>query len=345
MNVVFLLFGGVVADRLPRQLVIVASSTAAGFSQAGAAALVLSHTASVPLLAALAGVNGIAASFNFPATSALVAQTVPAEIRKQANVLNRLGVNSAMIAGAAGGGVLVAAFGPGWGLAIDALSYLVSAGCFMLVRVAGSPRRDSTSTLTDLREGWREFIGRTWVWVVVLAFCFLNAALVGGVYVLGPAVADNTIGRRLWGVVLAAQTAGMLAGGFVAMRLRVRRLLLVGMACCVGETLLLLPLAVAPRFWLLVTGAFISGICIEQFGIAWETSVQEHIPPDKLARVYSYDALGSFVAIPLGEVSAGPVAKLIGTGPALLGAVGIIVLSVGGALLSRQVRDLEHRPG
>jgi hypothetical protein len=215
----------------------------------------------------------------------------------------------------------------------------------MLVRVAGSPRRDSTSTLTDLREGWREFIGRTWVWVVVLAFCFLNAALVGGVYVLGPAVADSTIGRRLWGVVLAAQTVGMLAGGFVAMRLRVRRLLLVGMVCCLGETLLLLPLAVAPRFWLLVTGAFIGGICTEQFGIAWETSVQEHIPPDKLARVYSYDALGSFVAIPLGEVSAGPVAKLIGTGPALLGAVGIIVLSVGGALLSRQVRDLEHRPG
>jgi hypothetical protein len=64
-----------------------------------------------------------------------------------------------------------------------------------------------------------------------------------------------------------------------------------------------------------------------------------------LARVYSYDALGSFIAIPLGEVSAGPVARLIGTGPALLGAAGIVLVAVAGTLLSRQVRTLEHQPG
>jgi hypothetical protein len=60
--------------------------------------------------------------------------------------------------------------------------------------------------------------------------------------------------------------------------------------------------------------------------------------------VYSYDALGSFLAIPLGEVSAGPVARAIGTGPALLGAAGIVAVAVAGTLLSRQVRTLEHGP-
>ena len=217
-NVLFLLFGGVVADRLPRQLVVVASSTVAGLSQGAAALLVLGHWASVPLLAVLAGVNGIAASFGFPATAALVPQTVPAPIRKQANALNRLGINSSMIVGAALGGVLVAAFGPGWGLVIDALSFLVSAGCFALVRVAPVPPREHRSTLHELRDGWREFISRTWVWVVVLAFCFINAAVVAGIQVLGPAVADQTIGRRLWGLVLAAHTAGMVAGAVVALR-------------------------------------------------------------------------------------------------------------------------------
>jgi MFS family permease len=342
-NVLFLLFGGVVADRLPRQLVVVASSTVAGLSQGGAALLVLTHTASVPALAALAGVNGIAASFSFPATSALVTQTVPADIRKQANALNRLGVNTAMIAGSTAGGLIVAAAGPGWGLAVDAASYLASAGCFALVRVAATPVRERTGTLAELREGWREFIARTWVWVVVLAFCFLNAAEVGAIQVLGPAVADHTIGRRLWGVVLAAQTAGMVAGAFVALRLRVRRLLLFGMVCAAGDVLLLVPLAVAPYAWPLVTGAFLGGLGLEQFGIAWETSVQEHVPPDRLARVYSYDALGSFVAIPLGQVAAGPVAGLVGTRTALLGAAGIIAGSVGAALLSREVRTLEHQ--
>jgi MFS family permease len=342
-NVVFLLFGGVVADRLPRQFVVVASSTVAGLSQAGAAAGVLTHHASVPLLAALGGVNGLAASFSFPATSALVAQTVPAEIRKQANALNRLGINTAMIVGAAAGGVLVAGAGPGWGLMVDALTFLASAGCFALVRVAAVPVRERTGTLAELREGWREFAGRTWVWVVVFAFCFFNAALVGAVYVLGPSVADHTIGRRLWGVVLAAQTAGMVSGAFVGLRLRVRRLLLVGMVCSAGVVLLVVPLAVAPYVGLLVAGAFLGGIGVEQFGIAWETSVQEHVPEDKLARVYSYDALGSFIAIPLGEIAAGPVAELVGTRTAILGAAGIILASVGAALLSREVRTLEHR--
>jgi MFS family permease len=344
-NVLFLLFGGVVADRLPRQLVVVASSTVAGLSQGAAALLVLGHWASVPLLAVLAGVNGIAASFGFPATAALVPQTVPAPIRKQANALNRLGINSSMIVGAALGGVLVAAFGPGWGLVIDALSFLVSAGCFALVRVAPVPPREHRSTLHELRDGWREFISRTWVWVVVLAFCFINAAVVAGIQVLGPAVADQTIGRRLWGLVLAAHTAGMVAGAVVALRLKVRRLLLVGMVCSAGDVLLLVPLGVAPRFEILVVGAFLGGIGLEQFGIAWTTSVQEHVPADKLARVYSYDALGSFIAIPLGQVAAGPVAQVIGTRTALLGAAGIVLLAIGGTLLSRQVRTLEHGAG
>ncbi len=344
-NVLFLLFGGVVADRLPRQLVVVASSTVAGLSQGAAALLVLGHWASVPLLAVLAGVNGIAASFGFPATAALVPQTVPAPIRKQANALNRLGINSSMIVGAALGGVLVAAFGPGWGLVIDALSFLVSAGCFALVRVAPVPPREHRSTLHELRDGWREFISRTWVWVVVLAFCFINAAVVAGIQVLGPAVADQTIGRRLWGLVLAAHTAGMVAGAVVALRLKVRRLLLVGMVCSAGDVLLLVPLGVAPRFEILVVGASLGGIGLEQFGIAWTTSVQEHVPADKLARVYSYDALGSFIAIPLGQVAAGPVAQVIGTRTALLGAAGIVLLAIGGTLLSRQVRTLEHGAG
>jgi MFS family permease len=341
-NVLFILFGGVVADRLPRQFVVVGSSTVAGLSQGAVALLVITHHASVPVLAALAGVNGIAASFGFPATAALIAQTVPAEIRKQANALNRLGTNSAAIVGAALGGVLVALIGSGWCLAIDALTFLLSAGCFALVRVAAAPPREHSSTFAELREGWREFAGRTWVWVVVLAFCFINAAFVGGVFVLGPAVADHSIGRGLWGIVLAANTAGMVAGAFVALRLKVRRLLLVGMVSIAPMVLMLVPLAIAPYFPILLVSAFLSGVGVEQFGVAWETSVQEHIPPDKLARVYSYDALGSFIAIPAGEMAAGPIAALVGTRVALLGAAAIILLSVGGTLLSREVRSLEH---
>jgi MFS family permease len=343
-NVLFILFGGVVADRLPRQLVMVVSSVLAAASQAVVATLVLTDTASIGLLMALSAVNGTVSAFAFPAASALLAQTVPEEIRKQANAINRLGINAAMISGSALGGLLVAAVGPGWGLAADAATFAVAGALFALVRVA--PYRHAgaarSSTARDLREGWTEFVARTWVWVVVLGFCFLNMALVAAQSVLGPAVADETIGRRAWGFILAAETAGMVVGAVVAMSIRVRRLLFLGVACCIGEAVLIAALGLTPFVVVLLPVAFVAGLALEQFGIAWETSIQEHIPADKLARVYSYDALGSFIAIPVGQVAIGPVAEAVGVVPSLFGLASISALAVVGMLASRDVRTLEH---
>jgi hypothetical protein len=78
------------------------------------------------------------------------------------------------------------------------------------------------------------------------------------------------------------------------------------------------------------------------FSIAWETTVQEHVPADRLARVYSYDALGSLLAVPIGQVAAGPAALALGAEAALLGAAGLMALAVVGMLASRDVRGLEH---
>ena len=169
----------------------------------------------------------------------------------------------------------------------------------------------------------------------------LNAALAGGVNVLGPAVADETIGRSAWGLVLAAQTAGMVIGGLIALRIRVRRLLLLGVACMAAESVLLVGLAVAPTILVLVSAGVAVGIAVEQFAVAWETSFAQHIPADRLARVYSYDILGSIVAIPLGQVTVGPAAAAIGTRDTLLVLAALVLLSVLGMLLSRDVRRLE----
>ena len=351
--VVFLLFGGVIADRLPRHLVMVASSGLAALSQGAIAVLVLTHSATIPLLIGLSAISGLTGAFAFPASSALLPQTVPDSIRTQANAINRLGMNAAMIVGASAGGLLVAAVSPGWGLAIDACTFIAAAVLYSLVRVAdhraeqnadNAEQRESTSTLYELRIGWREFVSRSWVWIVVLGFMFFNMAETGAESVLGPTVADATFGRPAWGFILAAQTAGMVVGAFVVMRVKTRRLLLVGVACCVAPPFLLAALALAPYTVIMVPLAFITGIAIEQFSVAWEVSVQEHVPADKLARVYSYDALGSMLVMPLGQVIAGPLAAVVGTETALLIAAGVAMLSVVGMLSSRSVRTLEHRP-
>jgi MFS family permease len=344
-NVLLLLFGGVVADRFPRHLVLVVSSALAMLTRSVVAGLVLTGSPSVPLLMGLSAINGAVAAFALPASSAMLPQTVPAEVRQSANALNRLGSNAAMIVGAAAAGILVASFGPGWGIAIDAITFGLAAALYAFIRVPAY--RDSAASagvLTELREGWSEFTARSWVWVVVLGACFLNAALAGALNVLGPTIADDTFGRQVWGVLLATQTAGMVAGAFVAMRLRVRRMLLVGVVSCLSCSLWLFGLALWPEVAILLPAAFVTGVAVEQFGVAWEVSIQEHIPPDRLARVYSYDLVGSFLAIPFGQVAAGPLAEAVGPSAALLGAAVVVVLALVGILLSHEVRTLEHTP-
>jgi MFS family permease len=343
-NVLLLLFGGVVADRMPRQLVLVGSSLAAMVTQAAVATVVLMGTANVALLMCLSAINGAAAAFAVPASSALVPQTVPADLLQPANAINRLSVNAALILGAVLGGLIVATIGPGWGIAVDAATFGVAAAVLAFIRVPpvrgdDEPRR---STIADLREGWSEFIARSWVWTVALGFCLFNAAEIGALNVIGPIVADQTIGRQMWGLFLATETAGMVLGALVAMRLRARRILLIGVVCCLGGSLWLVGLALFPLPAVLLPAAFVTGVAMEQFGVAWEVSLQEHVPADKLARVYSYDALGSFLAIPIGQVAAGPIADHVGARAALLGAAGLIVVAVVGMLLNTDVRTLEH---
>jgi MFS family permease len=345
MNVLFLLLGGVIADRFRRESVLVISGVLATITQGAVAALVLTGTATIPLLIAISAANGVVTAFAFPATAALVPQTIPAGILQQANALGRLGMNGGMILGASVGGMLVAFVGPGWGLAADAASFALATIAFSLVRVdrvaaVGRAR----NTLRDLREGWTEFWSRTWLWVVVLGFMFLNFAHAATIGVLGPAIADETIGRKFWGLVLAAQTVGMVLGALIALRLRVNRLLRLGVICMLGEIPVMVALAETPHVAVLIPAGLIGGIAVEQFGIAWESTMQRYVPPHLLARVYSYDALGSWVAIPLGQTIAGPVAIAFGLEAALLGSAAIVLLSVAGMLISRSVRDLPTIP-
>ncbi|HEY0260376.1 MAG TPA: MFS transporter [Lacisediminihabitans sp.] len=332
-NVAVLLFGGVLADRFSRTVLLTGTSVAAGLSQGVIAALVLSGTATIPLLAGLSVVNGAVAAVSFPASAALVPSTVGTEQLRSANSILRLGVNAGTLVSAAAGSVMIAVVGPGWGLAFDAFTFLVAAALFTRIRVAGSVRaKDSgSSMLRDLRDGWQEFSRRSWVWVVVVQFMVVNAAFVGAIAVLGPLVADRTFGRASWGLIIASETAGLVLGSLLALRWRPSRALGTGVVLVAVTALPAVMLALRPSVPVLMACFAVGGIAIEQFGVAWDQSLQQHIPGEKLARVYSYDAVGSFLAIPLGEVLVGPLAATAGTTPVLLGAGSLIVLATLGA--------------
>ncbi|MFB2584515.1 MFS transporter [Herbiconiux liukaitaii] len=346
-NVAVLLLGGVIADRLPRHLVLVGASLAAAATQGAVAALVLTGSATIPLLVLLSVLNGAVAAVGLPAAAALVPDTVPEALLRPANALLRLGLNASGIVGAAAGAALVSVVGPGWGLAIDAAGFALAAALYAMVRLPprrpnpddAAPRK-TPSVLHDLREGWREFSSRRWVWVVVAQFGVLNAAFVGATTVLGPVVADASFGRGGWGLVVAAQTVGLAIGALIALRWRPRRALGIGVGLMAVTAVPVATLGIAPTLPALIAAFALGGIALEIFAIAWDQSLQTHIPRQALSRVYSYDMVGSFVAIPLGEVLVGPISQAVGTTPTLLTCAALIVLASLAALSVRSVRTL-----
>lgn len=342
MNVLLLLYGGVLADRLPRRLLLVGSAGGAAVTQAAVAALVLSGHGQIWSLALLSAVNGAVSGVGMPAALAALPQTVPSQHLPTGIALARVAGNSTNVVGLAVGGALVAILGPGWGIATDAATFAVAACCFSrLPSVTVASGRGSV--LADLREGWAEFASRTWVWAVVAQFLVVNAALAGAEGVLGPVVADRTIGRSAYGLVLAASAVGLVVGAVVALRYRPHRALRFGVIVILAMALPALGLALSPTIAVLAVTFFLSGIASDLFGVAWDVSLQQNITADRLARVYSYDALGSFLAIPLGQIVVGPLAAAVGTRTTLLGLATAVTVATGLALTSRSVRNLERQ--
>lgn len=341
-QVLLTLFGGVLADRFPRHRVILVANLVAAASQGAAATLVLTGRAEIWQLALIEALNGAAAAFVYPAAAGLTPQTVPADQLQPANALLRLGLNAAMIGGTAFGGVLVATVGPGWGLALDSASFGLGALLLGLIRLPASDRMAGSAVLAELRDGWDEFRSRTWLWVIVVQFGFVNMAVAAAYSTLGPVVADATVGRASWGLVLALQSAGMVAGGLLALRMRPERPLRLATLAVLLEAPFLALLALRPTTVGLAVAAFLAGVGIETFGVYWDLSLQQHVPQDRLSRVAAYDALGSFVFIPVGQLVAGPLAAAFGVPETLLLAAAMVVVPTLGALAVPAVRGLRR---
>lgn len=326
---IFLLYGGVVADRLPRNRVLVWSNGTAAASQALAAFLLLTGQAEIWQLIAIEAVNGAGSAFAQPAGVGLTPQLVPKEELHQANALASMTGSGIRVLGLAVGGVLVATLGSGVGLAIDAATFAAAAVLFAAIGLPNESRIRMEGTWHDLREGWDEFRARRWVWVIVLGFIVINMCVGGAWFTLGPVIADESIGRGWWGGVLAANAVGALMGTAFMARFKPARPLYLGITGLLACVAVYAVLGLAPLVVLLMPTAFAMGFGGGVFGVAWYTALQTHIPGDRLSRVISHDSLWSFIAIPLGQIGAGYLGAQLGAAPVVLAAAaasGVVTL-------------------
>ncbi|MFJ3234126.1 MFS transporter [Streptomyces sp. NPDC086787] len=343
--VLFLLIGGAVADRLPRHRVMVAANALSCLSQAAFALLVLTGEPRLWQMMLLTALGGTGQAFFSPAAEGMLMSSVDGEQAGRAFAVFRMATQGAALGGAALGGALVAAVGPGWVLAVDAAAFAVAGAlrCFLDVGHI-APRAPGGGLLADLRDGWREFTGRPWLWGIVVQFSIANAVLGAAEAVYGPLVARDSLGSAgPWGLALAAFGAGTVTGALLMTRWRPRRLLLAGTLCVFPMALPPAALAVPVSAGVLCVVMFVAGAMVEVFGVSWMTALHQEIPEEKLSRVSAYDWFGSISLMPAAAALAGPAEQAFGRTAALWGCAGLVVLVTAAVLLVPDVRGLTRR--
>ena len=343
-RVVVLPVGGVWADRLPRQLVMLSSDAIRAVAEVTLAAVLLSGHGRLWILVVLAIVDGAAGAFFVPASGALVPQTVSAARLQQANALMGLSRSTTSVAGPAISGILVALIGPGWVFAIDAATYVVSAISLAILHVPPMEARPRTSFWSELMAGWLAVSSRRWFLTNLVSHALWNFAI-AAFFVLGPVVAKQHLGgASAWGLIAASLGAGSVIGGLVALRVTPRRPLVAANLALTLSALQILAL-VPPLSTVAIMCACVLGFAGLTFlNEVWFATVGQIIPADVLARANSFDWLLSLIAMPAGFAVWGPIADHAGVQPALVAAAVILAVPSFLIVLHPAVRSVRRTP-
>ncbi|HJD79956.1 MFS transporter [Kitasatospora aureofaciens] len=343
-TVLLLVVGGTLADRLPRHRIMVAANLFSAAAQAVLAVLVLAGDVRLWQLLVLSAAGGAGYALYSPAAGGMIMQAVPQEHANRAFSVFRMGQNGSQIGGAALGGGLTAVCGPGWVLALDASCFLVAAVLRFFLAPEAAPAPSGGSMLRDLREGWREFSSRRWLWVVVAQFAVLVACINAVESVYGPAVADQRLGGAgAWGLAMSAYGVGLVVTGLLMARWRPRRILLVGNWGVFLFGVPALALALEAPLPLLIAAMFLSGVGVTVFAVNWMVALQQEVPEEMFSRVTAYDELGSYSLAPVGTALAGPAAVALGLSGALWACAALCLVLSAVVLIDPQVRRLTRR--
>ena len=323
--VLFVLIGGVWADRLPRHRLMIATDVIRAALHGLLAVLIFLGDVPIWAIVAIEAGFGTAEAFFNPAATGLIPQTVPDDEVQPANAAISVVGNASELVGPAIATALVLGLGAGWAFAFDALTFVVSA--LLLARLRPRARGEPAPRQplwAELRLGWHEVARRQWVWVVIAATSLALLLALAPFLTLGPTVAEEEYGGAgVYGALMVALGAGTVIGSLAGLRWRPRYPIRFAMAWGAIWPPAFVVFALAPPLWVIVPLFVLVGFGFAMFDVSWDTALQERMPPHTLSRVSSFDWMGSLALLPLGYLLAGPLAEAFGA---------IEVLIVGGAL-------------
>ena len=348
-RIAFMLAGGVWADRITPQRMMIASHLARFASQGLQGYLLVSGHANIGTLVVLQVARGTGSAFYRPAATGVVPRLVAREELQSANALLWLAANASSFLGPAIAGALVATVGPGWAILGDSASFLVAA-----VLLATLPREQLPATTgrrsfrADLNEGWEAVRSRTWVWASICYFSCFQLVYLSSFSVLGPVVAKNALGGApAWAAISSSGAAGAVIGSLAAYRVRPSRPLFTAFGVAgFGTVPSLLLLALAEPTAAICAAEVFAGTAIGLSSALWETSLQAGIPTESLSRVASFDTMGSIALRPIGLALVGPLMMYAGARATLLGSAAIVVAATTSILAVPAIRRIRdgHEP-
>jgi MFS family permease len=337
----FVIFGGVIADRLDTRALMIASDLVRVVTQSLVAAMFATGYVVLWQVCVIGAVNGLCAALFQPG----VASTIPkiADDVQGANGAIRVAESAMTIAGPALAGVLIGVTSAAGVFAAHALTYLVSAVCLALLTLPpGVQREGRTAFMADLVDGWREFAARRWLWGVIAIWMFFMVTAFGPTTPLSATDVVTRHGADAYAVVNSAFGVGMVAGGVLAMRMRPLHPLRAGSVSLFGYLVQPLSVGLQAPVPTIAAGFAVSGAAMAFWSVMWATSIQTQVPPDVLNRIHAYEVAGSLAMMPVGQALAGPAAQVLGTHQMLITSAVLTVLCASTMLTVPAIRDMRR---
>jgi hypothetical protein len=344
-QVLVMLGGGVLADRIGRRPVMLVTDSARFAVQGTLAGALFAGRPPLWLFIALSALLGTGEGFFNPALGGLRAELAPHNKLPDANALLSVAQSAAAVAGPALAGILIALTSPAVVIALDAASFGVSVLSLALLAVPPAERA-AQSPWRDLADGWAQFRAQTWLWLTTLQFALFNLVTWAPYLLLGPILARQYLGGAgAWGVVAAAYAAGSVLAGLSLVGRRPRRPLVVAVIGTFGYALPCLLLALRAPLIPVAAAAFAAGCGSALFGTNWSTVMQQRIAPEVLGRVTAFALTGAYALGSLGYAVIGSVASLVGPARLLGFAAAYAILSSTVVLATPAIHSVRWRDG